>query len=230
MSHELRTPLNSVINFTKFVAKGTVGPVNQEQQQMLNEVVDSAKHLLSLINDVLDMSKIESGTLNLFVEDNVDLNAILKTVLSTGKSLIADKAITLETDFDTPLPLIRGDRQRILQVLLNVMSNACKFTEEGKITVRTPRNTVEIAIEDTGPGIATEDQLEVFEPFKQTDTGLRQAGGTGLGMPISKNLTEAHGGRLWLESVLGKGSTFFVVLPVKSESQTPVNMVAGVTK
>jgi signal transduction histidine kinase len=232
MSHELRTPLNSIINFTKFVVKGTVGPVNEEQKQMLADVIDSAKHLLALINDVLDMSKIESGTLNLFIEDNVDLNAILNTVVATGRSLIADKPVTVEPSFDAQLPLIRGDRQRILQVLLNVMSNACKFTDEGNIKVMAHQNgsTVEITVQDTGPGIEAEDQTAVFEPFKQTDTGLRQAGGTGLGMPISRNLVEAHGGRLWLESVAGKGSTFYVVLPVKSETLTPVTIVAGAAK
>jgi signal transduction histidine kinase len=232
MSHELRTPLNSVINFTKFVAKGTVGPVNEEQEQMLNEVIDSAKHLLDLINDVLDMSKIESGTLNLFVEENIDLNTILNTVVSTGKSLIADKTIRLETSIDNPLPLVRGDRQRILQVLLNIMSNACKFTEEGtiKIVAREREGSVEISVADTGPGIAYDDQPAVFEPFRQTSTGLRQAGGTGLGMPISKNLTEAHGGRLWLDSVPGEGTTFYVVLPIRSEALTPISLSAGVAK
>lgn len=232
MSHELRTPLNSVINFTKFVAKGTVGPVNEEQREMLNEVIDSAKHLLALINDVLDMSKIESGTLNLFVEDNVDLNTILNTVVTTGRSLIGDKPITLDLSVESALPLMRGDRQRILQIMLNIMSNACKFTDEGsiKISARHQGNTVEISVQDTGPGIALGDQADVFEPFKQTDTGLRQAGGTGLGMPISKNLAEAHGGRLRLESVPGKGTTFYVLLPVKSETLTPINLGVGVAK
>lgn len=233
MSHELRTPLNSVINFTKFVAKGTVGPVNDEQVEMLNEVIDSAKHLLTLINDVLDMSKIESGTLNLFVEENVDLNAIINTALSTGRSLIGDKPITLRSNVGEALPRIRGDRQRILQIMLNMMSNACKFTDEGEIMIsaRQQGNMVEISVQDTGPGIAEGDQADVFEPFKQTDTGLRQAGGTGLGMPISKNLAEAHGGRMWLESAPGNGATFYVALPVKSESLTPVNIgVVGVAK
>jgi signal transduction histidine kinase len=232
MSHELRTPLNSVINFTKFVVKGTVGPVNEEQEEMLYGVIDSAKHLLSLINDVLDMSKIESGTLQLFVEDNIDVNAILNTAVSTGRSLITENPVTLETNFDTPLPAIRGDRQRILQILLNIISNACKFTEEGSIKVMTHQNedTIEIAVQDTGPGIAPEDQSAVFEPFKQTETGLRQGGGTGLGMPISKRLAEAHGGQLWLESVPGQGSTFYVRLPVKSEHLTPINLAVEMIK
>jgi signal transduction histidine kinase len=232
MSHELRTPLNSVINFTKFVAKGTVGPVNEEQVQMLNEVIDSAKHLLTLINDVLDMSKIESGTLNLFVEENIDLNPIINSVLATGRSLIADKPIKLGSNIAPALPLIRGDRQRILQILLNIMSNACKFTDEGTITIaaRQQGDMIEVSVQDTGPGIAPDDQADVFEPFKQTDTGLRQAGGTGLGMPISKNLVEAHGGRMWLESVLGRGATFYVLLPVRSETLTPINIGVGVAK
>jgi signal transduction histidine kinase len=220
MSHELRTPLNAIINFTKFVAKGTMGPVNAEQIETLNEVVDSAKHLLNLINDVLDMSKIEAGSLKLFVEPNVDLNAILKTVLSTGKSLLGDKPVVLQMDIQDELPTIEGDRQRILQILLNIMSNACKFTDEGHIKVRAAQKNDEIVftIEDTGPGIASEDQAAVFEAFKQTSTGLRQGGGTGLGMPISKNLAEAHGGRLWLESEPDKGTKFHVTLPVRASN------------
>lgn len=232
MSHELRTPLNSIINFTKFVAKGTVGEVNEEQQNLLNEVIDSAKHLLGLINDVLDMSKIESGSLKLFVEDNVNLNTILKSVVSNGKTLIGDKPITLESEIAPDLPPMRGDRQRILQILLNIMSNAAKFTEEGtiKISAQPKGDEIQIAIQDTGPGIAAGDFDGVFQPFKQTTTGLREGGGTGLGMPISKNLVEAHFGRLWLESTPGKGTTFFVALPVRSENLTPVNLTNEVVK
>ncbi len=223
MSHELRTPLNAVINFTKFVAKGSMGPVNQEQADTLYEVIDSAKHLLSLINDVLDMSKIESGSLNLFVEDNIDLKAVLDSAFSTGKILLADKPVTLDVHVTGDLPSIRGDRQRILQILLNIISNACKFTEQGYIKVEAAQKDAEVlfTIEDSGPGIAPEDQDAVFEAFKQTTTGLRQGGGTGLGMPISKNLAEAHGGRMWLTSEVGKGTTFYVALPVKSDRLTP---------
>ncbi|MFN8371797.1 MAG: histidine kinase dimerization/phospho-acceptor domain-containing protein, partial [Anaerolineae bacterium] len=169
MSHELRTPLNSIINFTKFVAKGTVGPVNEEQQQMLDDVIDSARHLLGLINDVLDMSKIESGSLKLFVEDNVDLNALLNAAVNTSRSLLIEKSVTLETAIDGHLPLLRADRQRILQVLLNLLSNACKFTEEGYIMVSASQrgDEVEISIQDTGPGIDEDEQTSVFEAFKQ---------------------------------------------------------------
>ncbi len=224
MSHELRTPLNSVINFTKFVVKGMMGPVTDEQVSTLGEVIDSAKHLLNLINDVLDMSKIESGSLRLFVEDNVSIQAVLDQVVSTGKSLIEERPVQIATDISQNLPPVRGDRQRLLQILLNIMSNACKFTEQGQITVRAAQNngSISISIQDSGPGIAPEDQSLVFEAFKQTNTGLRQGGGTGLGMPISKSLTEAHGGKLWLESTAGQGATFFVELPIQSAQLTPV--------
>jgi signal transduction histidine kinase len=228
MSHELRTPLNAIINFTKFVAQGDLGPVSTEQEETLLEVVGSGKHLLNLINDVLDMSKIESGTLNLFVEENVDLRSILTTVESTGRSLLAGKPVELKLDIEDGLPLIRADRQRVYQVLLNVMANACKFTDSGSITMRAwhktqPTDAVIISIQDSGPGIAQEDQALVFEAFKQTEAGLRQGGGTGLGMPISKSLAEAHGGDLWLESVPGKGATFYFSIPVKSEKLVPVS-------
>lgn len=220
MSHELRTPLNAVINFTRFVVDGDVGTINNEQSELLNGVIDSAKHLLNLINDVLDMSKIEAGSLNLFVEDNIDMDGLLNQVVRTGYSLLGDKSIRIHTDIDAALPALRGDRQRLLQIFLNIMSNACKFTEAGEIhvTAHLADDEVIISITDTGPGIAPEDQDAVFEPFKQTRAGLRQGGGTGLGMPIAKNLAEAHGGRLWLESEPGEGSTFSVALPVHAEA------------
>lgn len=218
MSHELRTPLNAIINLTKFVASGDMGPINESQEHTLNDVVDSGKHLLALINDVLDMSKIESGSLNLFIEDDVNLEGILTKVCSTGKILLDKKPVDLVADIADNLPPLSADRQRIFQALLNIMSNACKFTDQGSILLKAYQtgDDVIISVQDTGPGIAPENQPLVFEAFKQTTTGLRQTGGTGLGMPISKNLIEAHSGRLWLESELDKGSTFFVSLPVES--------------
>jgi signal transduction histidine kinase len=223
MSHELRTPLNAVINFTRFVLDGDTGPINEQQEELLTEVVGSGKHLLNLINDVLDMSKIESGSLNLFVEDNVNLNALLDNAVTIGRSLIADKNVRMQTSIEHDLPTIRGDQQRILQILLNIISNACKFTNEGEIKVSASQvgDEVIISVADTGPGISPEDQVLVFEAFKQTQSGLRQGGGTGLGMPIAKSLTEAHGGRLWLESELGKGATFYVALPIESKELMP---------
>jgi signal transduction histidine kinase len=218
MSHELRTPLNAVINFTRFVIEGDTGPVNDQQVELLTDVVGSAKHLLNLINDVLDMSKIEAGSLNLFIEDDINVTTILTSVASTGRVLLGDKQVRIDMVTEDNLPLMQVDRQRILQILLNIMSNACKFTQSGTITVNTRRagDEVTISVADTGPGIPEEDQKMVFEAFKQTQTGLRQGGGTGLGMPIAKSLAEAHGGRMWLESAAGKGTTFFLVLPIKS--------------
>ncbi len=225
MSHELRTPLNAVINFTRFVIDGDTGPVNEQQTELLTEVVGSAKHLLNLINDVLDMSKIEAGSLNLFIEDDVNLNQLINTTVTTGRGLLAGKPTRLHTEIEENLPLIRADRQRILQILLNIMSNACKFTDEGDIRVKMSQKNGEvvISVSDTGPGIAPDDQAMVFEAFKQTKAGLRQGGGTGLGMPIAKSLAEAHGGRLWLESEYGKGATFYVALPIKSEVLVPTS-------
>ena len=217
MSHELRTPLNAIINFSKFVARGMMGPVVDAQVDTLTNVINSAEHLLSLINDVLDISKIESGSLTLYKEDNVDIEEIVKSVESTALGLIEDKPIALTINVDPNLPLVQVDPQRILQVLLNVVSNACKFTKEGeiKILVAHEHNNLKMTVSDTGPGIAPKDQPSVFEKFMQTETGLRQGGGTGLGMPISKSLVEAHGGRIWIESEVGQGASFYIELPIE---------------
>jgi len=224
MSHELRTPLNAVINFSKFVVKGVMGPVNEKQEEALNKVIASGKHLLALINDVLDMSKIESGSLNLFIEDDVNLNDLAQTAVATAHGLIEDKPVTIRAEIAPDLPIITGDRQRILQILLNIIANACKFTHEGEIVIsaRMEGDQVRFSVRDTGPGIEAGDQRAVFEAFKQTQAGLRQGGGTGLGMPISRSLAEAHGGRLWFESAVGQGTTFHVTLPVRSSALVPI--------
>ncbi|MEO8394531.1 MAG: HAMP domain-containing sensor histidine kinase, partial [Chloroflexota bacterium] len=220
MSHELRTPLNSVINFTHFVIDGDAGEVNEKQTDLLQEVVHSAQHLLDLINDVLDISKIEAGSLNLFIEDDIDVAEIVNSIASMARSLLVEKPIELNVKIDAALPHIRGDQQRIFQILLNLMSNACKFTEAGHINISAAcsGDKIVLALEDSGPGIAFEEHARIFEPFKQTRAGLRQgSGGTGLGLPIAKSLAEAHGGHLWLQSELGKGATFYISLPIKSE-------------
>lgn len=218
VSHELRTPLNSIINFTEFVRHGMKGPVNDLQKETLSEVITASEHLLNLINDVLDMSKIESGSLSLYIEDDIDVYHCLETAISTAHSLIGEKPIKVKTDIEADMPSIQADSQRMLQILLNIVGNACKFTEKGQISFEAHQknDNILIAVMDTGPGIA-EDACElVFEAFKQTETGIRNGSGTGLGMPISKVLAEAHGGRLWFESVVGSGTTFYVSLPIKS--------------
>ena len=215
MSHELRTPLNAIINFTGFVADGIMGEVNEEQVETLGKVLSSSDHLLSLINDVLDLSKIETGQMSLFLQE-VDLNNLLNGASATAKGLIKNKPLTLELDIQAQLPPIQGDKRRLRQVLLNLISNAVKFTPEGTITIRAHHTAeaIHIAVQDTGIGIAPEDQEIVFESFRQAQHDLYNVGGTGLGLSISKHFVEAHHGRLWLESTPGVGSIFHVTLPL----------------
>jgi signal transduction histidine kinase/low affinity Fe/Cu permease len=208
MSHELRTPLNAILNFSAFVADGVLGPVNDEQADVLNESIASGKHLLSLINDVLDITKIEAGALTLFVEDRVDLRDELRAVEASGRALLGDKPVALTVSVDEDVPPVVGDRRRIRQIMLNLVSNACKFTDEGRVTIHLQQKTggeVLLTVQDTGPGIAPEDHTAIFETFRQTEVGLRHSEGTGLGLPISLRLAEAHGGRLWFDSTLGQG-------------------------
>jgi signal transduction histidine kinase len=216
VSHELRTPLNGILNFTEFVAAGLAGPINEKQADLLNKATANGEHLLSLINDVLDISKIESESLVLHFEDNVNLKDELNTVIATGKSLLANKQVDLLVETDDVLPPMRGDRRRLRQVMHNLVANACKFTDKGSVIIRLKAEPgqIKFEVQDTGPGIPPEDQLVVFETFRQTETGLTKGQGTGLGLPISLRLVEAHGGRLWLESERGQGATFFVTLPL----------------
>ena len=217
MSHELRTPLNAIINFSKFLKKGIPGPINEEQAQLVGSIAESGQHLLNLINDVLDMSKIEAGSLKLFVESGIDLRALIEIAIQYTQPLLTDKSVELQQDIPADLPLLKGDRKRLLQVFLNILSNACKFTEQGyvKISAQIDSDRLLVSVEDTGSGIAPQDSADVFTAFKQTESGLRQGGsGTGLGMPISHKLVEAHHGRIWFESEVGVGTTFFVELPV----------------
>ncbi|MCI0711743.1 MAG: ATP-binding protein [Chloroflexi bacterium] len=221
MSHELRTPLNAVLNFTELTAKGYLGPVNERQEDALEKAVGSGRHLLSLINDILDISKIEAGQLKLLIDKEINLNRELDTVIASAESLLGEKAdrIKFNKDIDPDLPCIVGDKRRIRQILLNLLANAVKFTDEGSITLSAKHRHGEILflISDTGPGIREEDRDLIFEPFKQTEKGIVHAGGTGLGLPITQRLVEAHGGRLWVESEVGEGSIFFVSIPVQSQ-------------
>jgi signal transduction histidine kinase len=216
MSHELRTPLNAILNFTEMMSLGMVGAVNEQQKDILGKSLASGRHLLDLINDVLDVSKMQSGMLALFVEDRLDMRGELETVISTAKTLLRDKPVRLIEDIDSSLPTMTGDRRRIRQILLNLVSNATKFTEQGSITISARQRDGEVVfgVADTGPGIPPEQQERIFLPFVQTEKGVQHAEGTGLGLAISRHLAEAHGGRLWVESQPGKGSAFYVSLPV----------------
>lgn len=218
VSHELRTPLNAIINLTKFVALGMYGDVNEEQKETLYKVEASGKHLLNLINDVLDISKIEAGSLELFVEDGLKVSEIIQLAVETSKGLLLQKPVTLRCEIEPDLPLLTGDQQRIRQIMLNLISNACKFTETGEIVIRAYCEDGELimSVSDTGPGIDPKDHEVIFEVFRQAKAGVRKSEGTGLGLAISRRLTEAHGGRLWVKSMLGQGATFYVALPIES--------------
>jgi len=218
VSHELRTPLNAIINLTKFVGLGMYGAVNDEQVDILNKVEARSKHLLNLINDVLDISKIETGSLELFIEEDLKISDIVKSAIDTAQSLIIDKPVIITQDIANQLPNLRGDAQRIQQIVLNLLSNACKFTQEGEIHVKLylENEEIVISISDTGSGIEADNCEVIFEAFRQTKEGLRKGEGTGLGLPISRRLAEAHEGRVWVDSTFGIGSTFYIALPVQT--------------
>jgi Osmosensitive K+ channel histidine kinase len=220
MSHELRTPLNAIINFVEMVARGMIGPVNQEQVELLDQALYSSKHLLNLINDVLDISKIQAGQLTLFMEDEVSVQVEVEATLSIVGGLLQEKGLQLIRDIDPHLPMVSCDRRRLRQVLLNLISNAIKFTNKGTVTVSVKNQGQEVlfAVIDTGPGIPPDKQGLIFEPFIQAENGERQVHGTGLGLPISHSLVRAHGGELWVDSQSGEGSAFFFTLPVDRRS------------
>ena len=215
MSHELRTPLNSIIGFSRVIMKGIDGPVTDLQNQDLTAIYNSGQHLLGLINDILDLSKIEAGKMELTF-DEVDINKLIKSVMSTVIGLIKDKPVRLVEDLEEDLPVVKADSMRVRQVLINLFSNASKFTDEGTITVKAERqgNYVRIGIKDSGPGISKEDQEKLFKAFSQVDaSATRATGGTGLGLSICRELVTMHEGVIDVESEMGNGSTFFFTLP-----------------
>jgi signal transduction histidine kinase/ActR/RegA family two-component response regulator len=222
MSHELRTPLNSIIGFSRIILKGIDGPVNSQQMQDLTAIYNSGQHLLGLINDVLDVSRIEAGKMDLAFEET-NLVEIIKGVMSTTVGLVNDKPIELKLVIDPELPLIIADATKIRQVLINLLSNAAKFTARGSITIQAMRREgkdgelqVTVRVIDTGPGIAKKDQEKLFQPFSQVDGSLtRKTGGSGLGLSICRHLIQMHHGEIGIESEEGKGSTFYFIIPVK---------------
>jgi len=223
MSHELRTPLNSIIGFSRVILKGIDGPINEQQAQDLNAIYSSGQHLLGLINDVLDVSRIEAGKMDLAFEKDINLGDIIRSVMSTTVGLVKDKPIELKTILDPDLPLITGDAMKIRQILINLLSNAAKFTDKGTITVsaaaykgENDEPQVIIQVIDTGPGISLKDQAKLFQPFSQVDGSLtRKTGGSGLGLSICSHLVQMHHGKIGLNSEIGQGSTFFFTLPVE---------------
>ena len=219
-SHELRTPLNAVINYTKLIASGHWGNVTPEQDEALTTISKSGRYLLNLINDLLDMSKMVSGSLEIY-KSSVDLNVEVTEVIKIANGLIETDDVKLITDIDPDLPELYSDGVRIRQIMINMVSNACKFTKEGhvRLVATTNDDGFQFKVEDTGTGIKPGDYEAVFAEFQQTESGLMQGKGTGLGMSLSKSLAEAHDGDLWFESTYGEGTTFYLDLPLTTKSE-----------
>jgi signal transduction histidine kinase len=218
MSHELRTPLNAVIGFSEVLLQRMFGDLNAKQDEYLKDIYASGQHLLSLINDILDLSKIEAGRMELELTD-VHLATAIDNALILVRERAGRRGLRLGSTLDERLGTVRADERKVKQVLLNLLSNAIKFTPEGgRIEVRaTPTNGgVEISVSDTGIGIAPEDQEAIFEEFQQVGTADKKIEGTGLGLALSRKFTELHGGRIWVTSQLGQGSTFTFTLPAST--------------
>jgi signal transduction histidine kinase len=216
MSHELRTPLNAIIGFSEVLGERMFGDTNEKQEEYVQDILASGRHLLSLINDILDLSKIEAGRMELEVEE-FDLPQAIGNALTLVRERTGRRGIELNETIDERLGAIRGDERKVKQVLLNLLSNALKFTPEGgRIDVRAAvaDGTAEISVTDTGVGIAEEDQDAVFEEFRQVGAADKRMEGTGLGLPLARKFVELHGGRLWLKSQVGVGSTFTFTLPL----------------
>ncbi len=222
MSHELRTPLNAILGYTELIQDGIYGAVPEKIGDVLGRLGKSGRHLLSLINDVLDLSKIEAGQLTLSLND-YSMKDVVQTVFTAVESLAAEKNLALRVSVPPDLPAGRGDERRIAQVLMNLAGNAIKFTEVGEVRIQAVAadGKFTVSVADTGPGIATADQKRIFEEFQQVDSSSSRAkSGTGLGLAIARRIVEMHGGRMWVESSLGQGSTFSFTLPVRVDQKT----------
>jgi signal transduction histidine kinase len=221
MSHELRTPLNAILGYAELMADGAYGEPSEKMLGILKRLEANGKHLLGLINDVLDLSKIEAGQLELELSDYC-VQDIAQTVRSTLEPLAADKKLAFKLELARDLPAGHGDGRRLTQVLINLVGNAIKFTDAGEVAIKAEANhgSFYVSVRDTGPGISAADQTKLFQEFQQADNAItRKKGGTGLGLAISKRIIEMHGGRIWVDSIVGQGSTFFFTLPVRVERQ-----------
>jgi len=228
MSHELRTPMNAIIGYTDLLIDRLDGPINEEQEKSLKKIAANSRHLLQLINDVLDISKIESGKLKLGLKE-IDLKWLIESVIPTFEPLIRQKGLTLTVTIDEGLPLVYGDEDRIRQVLINLLSNAVKFTHKGGITITAEPSErgikpgeqpifAEVCVEDTGIGIKEDDLGRIFDKFVQVDlTAVREYEGTGLGLSIARGLVALHKGMIWATSKYGEGSKFCFTITLKKE-------------
>ena len=221
MSHELRTPLNAIIGFSQVLRKRMFGEINAKQEEYLDDILSSGNHLLSLINDVLDLAKVEAGQVELEVATFSLREALERGVVMVREPAVK-KGVRLSLALAPDVDLVDGDERRLRQVVYNLLSNAVKFTPGGGcIDVASSRvnGEVRVSVTDTGPGIAPEDHERIFEEFQQTDVGVDQREGTGLGLALSKRLVELHGGRIWVESEPGQGSRFVFTLPIEQGSR-----------
>src|SRR5215813_7085929 len=214
MSHELRTPLNAILGYTELLLDGIYGEVPEKARETMGRIERSGRHLLALINDVLDLSKIEAGQLTLSLAD-YSLSEIVNTVVTAMEPLAAEKGLALQVALEPSLPLARGDDRRLSQVLLNLVGNAVKFTDAGEVRIegKVSDGAFLVSVSDTGPGIAAEHQTSIFDEFQQVDSSnTRKKGGTGLGLSIARRILALHGGRIWVESAPGEGATFSFTL------------------
>jgi signal transduction histidine kinase len=221
MSHELRTPLNAILGYTELILDGVYGEIPAKSRQVLDRVQANGTHLLGLINDVLDLTRIEAGKLVLTVEDYSVADLISGVVAGLG-SVAHAKGLELRAKCDERLSTARGDERRMRQVVLNLVGNALKFTEKGfvEIAAHQDGDRLVLSVADTGPGIAEADQKRIFGEFQQVDSSsTRKTGGTGLGLAISKHIVELHGGTIGVMSELGNGSTFIANLPLKIDER-----------
>jgi signal transduction histidine kinase len=254
MSHELRTPLNSIIGFSEVIKDGMAGSVTDDQKEYLKDIWESGKHLLRLINDVLDLSKVEAGKMEIELSE-FNLKELIDGSLVMFKEKAMKHNVKVKAEVKEGIGNIIADERKIKQVLFNLLSNALKFTPDGGFVRVTARkvsssgfevsskdekkisdlnselatqnsqlheNLIEISVEDTGIGISQEDQKRLFQPFRQLESVLtKQYEGTGLGLKLCKDFVELHGGKIWAESELGKGSRFVFVIPLRNGSETP---------
>jgi signal transduction histidine kinase len=216
MSHELRTPMNAVLGYTRMLLMNVYGELPEKVRDVHGRIDKSGRHLLGLINDVLDFSKIEAGQLTLAINP-YSIKDVIQSVVASTQSLATEKNLALKITVPPGLPAASGDERRISQVLLNLVGNAIKFTDSGEVRVEVTSTdgSFEVAVSDTGPGIAEADQDKIFEEFRQAEgsTSAQRKGGTGLGLAIAKRIVELHGGKIWVESEVGKGSKFTFTLP-----------------
>lgn len=222
MSHELRTPLNSIIGFSRVILKGIDGPITTEQEEDLTSIYNNGQHLLRLINEILDMAKIEAGKMTLAYE-LVNVEEIVQNVLTSSRGLMVEKGLELRANIAPNLPLIEADPLRMRQILNNLLSNAVKYTDEGFVSLTVAREGdkhVRLTVHDSGIGISTQDFDKLFRAFEQVDSSTTRAvGGTGLGLPITKWLVQMHQGTITVDSEIGRGSTFQVTLPIRLDQE-----------